>query len=132
MDLQNAINSSLSSLAGPKASLGVNVPYTPPAKSLLRILAAQARAARAAKKGTRASSLVLAKSKTVSLAAGETKKVSMPIPKVVRRELLALWRKGVRTLHGDLVVDLTLTSGGFTTRTIPVTIHLAEPKKKHH
>jgi hypothetical protein len=130
--LQSTVNDSLSSLASKKASLGVNAPYTPPAKGLLRTMAAEAHAARAAKR-THPSSLVLAKSKTVGLAAGQTKKVRMSIPKVVRTELKRLWRKGVRTLHAELVVNLTLTtSGDFTTRTIPVTIHLARPKKKRH
>jgi hypothetical protein len=130
-DLQKMVDNSLSFLAVKQASLGVNAPYTPPTKGLLQALVVQAHAARAAKKGTHASSIVLAKSKTVSLAAGRTKKVSMPIPKVVRSEFKHLWNKGVRTLHANLVVNLTLTNGDFTTRTIPVKIHLAKSKKRH-
>jgi hypothetical protein len=73
---------------------------------------------------------VLAAIKTLTLAPGQKKTIHVPIPKVVRTELKHLVGKAKRTLHGTLVVQI-VANGSYTTRTIPVTIHLTAPHRKH-
>ena len=84
------------------------------------------------KKPTHLSSIVLGSIKHVTLAPGQTKTVHMRIPVAVRAELKQLLgKKNKRTLHATLVVQI-VANGSYTTRTIPITIHLTQAKRKKH
>jgi hypothetical protein len=73
--------------------------------------------------------VLAATQKTVVLSPGEKKTIYLRIPAFVRTELKHALSKGQRTLHDHLAVTVATSNGSYTTRTIPVTIHLT--KKKH-
>jgi hypothetical protein len=131
--IQTALNGAIANLSAQKAMLGVNAPYVPPppAKSTKgQLVPALAKAAR--RNPTVLSTVVLAAIQKVSLAPGQTRTIHMPVPAFVRAAFKHDLGEGIRTLHARLVVEISDSNGDFTTRAIPVTIHLAKPKKKHH
>jgi hypothetical protein len=134
--MQEFVDDSFADLANTKLFWEVNAPFKPstPKKTSRGSAVEPAQAGHRARtaKTKHLPSIVLAESKTVKLAAGQQKRVSLPISKAARTELKQLWRKGIHTLHAKLYVQLVDANGDYTTRTIPVTIHLAKPKKKHH
>jgi hypothetical protein len=135
-EMQEFVDDSFADLANTKLFWEVNAPFKPstPKKTSRGSAVEPAQAGHRARtaKTKHLPSIVLAESKTVKLAAGQQKRVSLPISKAARTELKQLWRKGIHTLHAKLYVQLVDANGDYTTRTIPVTIHLAKPKKKHH
>jgi hypothetical protein len=131
--IQTALNGAIANLSAQKAMLGVNAPYVPPppAKSTKgQLVPALAKAAR--RNPTVLSTVVLAAIQKVSLAPGQTRTIHMPVPAFVRAAFKHDLGEGIRTLHARLVVEISDSNGDFITRTIPVTIHLVESKKKHH
>jgi hypothetical protein len=131
-DAQQHINDSLSSLAKSKASFGVNVPPPPkptsPSPSTKGPL--QARTARSSKrKRGKPAFVLMATKKPVTLKPGQKKTTYLRIPGFVRTELKHLLREGKRTLHAHLTVTVSTSNGSYTTRTIPLTIHLKGPHK---
>jgi hypothetical protein len=133
-DMQQQVNDSLAALNKSKAKLGLDVPVKKDGPVLLTP-GGDALTARSKSKTHARPEIVVAGTKgTVTLTPGETEKIHMPIPAFVRAEFKHDLSKGIRTLHEQLQVEISDSNGDFTTRTIPVTIHLVnmKPKKKHH
>jgi hypothetical protein len=124
------LKTSVDKLSASKANLGVNVPFSPPAK---------AQGASTSSVHHRASGrphdMVLASSKSITLAAGKSAKITLAIPAFVRTRLKAALAKHDRTISAHLVVHILTNTGTSTTRTIPLRIklvakHARRPGKK--
>jgi hypothetical protein len=124
------INDALRSLSLTKAQLGVNVPYKVSNAQLVRATPSLAAAARTRPRRRSLPRIVLAASRTVTLAEGAKKTVRLTIPPVVRAELKRAYAKGVRTLKADFVVEFRTGSALALLRTIPVKIHLKAPRRR--
>jgi hypothetical protein len=119
------LKTSVDTLSASKANLGVNVPFHPPAK---------AQGASTSSVHHRASGrpheMVLASSKSITLTAGKSAKITLAIPAFVRARLKAAFAKHERAINAHLVVQILTNTGTSTTRTIPVRIKLVAKRPR--
>ena len=122
------LKASSDKLSSTKATLGVNVPFKPPAKAQSSSISTVI-FDKATKRGPH--KMVFATSKNVTVPAGKKAKVKLSLPPFVRARLKDALGNGVRTVKADMVVQIATSAGDSTLRTVPVKLKLVA-KKKHH
>lgn len=105
-----------------KIEYGVAVPFKLPTKASAS--ASAVRRGRRIHERPGSPGTLLAYASHITVAAGTHRKVRLVVPSYARANLKRFYARGVRTLHAKLFVQVKLSTGGATTKVIPLTVHL--------